>query len=241
MNDTLPVVSVVIPTFNRFKYLMNTIDSIRAQNYPNKEIIVVNDRSTEPEYYTHDFGSDVKVIHLDVNSKQKFGYASCGHVRNHGIAIASGTYVAFCDDDDIWLNNKLEMQIKAMKETGCRLSSTDGVGSQGVFYPNKKCIIFNQGRIGFFQQLFRNKGSNLLDTGFPTIWNREFMKVHNLMIVSSVVIEKDLLTQINNFKDIKTGEEDYDCWMRALEHTDSVYLKGIYFHYDLGHGDGKQY
>jgi len=61
------------------------------------------------------------------------------------------------------------------------------------------------------------------------------------MIMSSVVIEKSILNKINNFKNIKNGEEDYDCWLRALKHTDSVYVKDVCFYYDGGHGDGQNW
>lgn len=83
-------VSVIIPTYNRFRYLMNTIRSVQAQTYTNLEIIVVNDRSTEPEYYTHDW-NDIRIIHLDRNSKELFGHACPGGFqRNYGMEIATG-------------------------------------------------------------------------------------------------------------------------------------------------------
>ena len=46
-------VSVIIPTFNRFKYLLNTIESVKKQTYNNLEIIVVNDKSIQKEYYNY--------------------------------------------------------------------------------------------------------------------------------------------------------------------------------------------
>ena len=55
-------VSVIIPTYNRFKFLLRTIDSIKKQTYKNIEIIIVNDRSTEKEYYEHKFDSDIIII-----------------------------------------------------------------------------------------------------------------------------------------------------------------------------------
>ena len=47
--------------------------------------------------------------------------------------------------------------------------------------------------------------------------------------------------RINNMKCLKNGQEDYDCWLRALEHTDSVYVRDICFYYDNKHGDGQNY
>ena len=101
------LVSVIIPTFNRFSYLLNTIESVKNQTYKNLEIIVVNDKSTETEYYNYDWDSNnIKIIHLDSNTKQIFGYACAGYVRNKGIEKSSGKYIAFCDDDDIWFPKK---------------------------------------------------------------------------------------------------------------------------------------
>ena len=51
----MDIVSVIIPTFNRFKYLLNTIKSVKEQTYNNIEIIVVNDCSTEKEYYEYNW------------------------------------------------------------------------------------------------------------------------------------------------------------------------------------------
>ena len=109
-------VSVIVPTYNRFHYLLNTIKSIKEQTYKNIEIIIVNDCSTQKEYYEYDW-KDVKIIHLDINSKQLLGYNSPGYVRNRGCQDANSKYVAFCDDDDIWFPNKIELQIKEISKT----------------------------------------------------------------------------------------------------------------------------
>ena len=100
-------VSVIIPTYNRFNYLLNTIESIKQQTYKNIEIIVVNDCSTEKEYYLYDWNKhNIIIKHLEKNSKNRFGYACAGFVRNKGIELATGKYIAFCDDDDIWFPKK---------------------------------------------------------------------------------------------------------------------------------------
>lgn len=236
-------VSVIIPTFNRFKFLLNTIKSIKEQTYLNIEIIVVNDKSIEKEYYDYDWeGNKIKIIHLDKNSKSIFGYACAGFVRNKGIEISSGKYIAFCDDDDIWFPNKIEVQLKAMEETGCKMSSTDGLIGKGVFDTNISYNKYNAEQyFKTLQNVYKNKGSNLLDDGFPTIWNLEFLKIHNCVICSSVLIEKTVLDKINNFKHEKPPGEDYDCWLRALQHTNSVYIKNICFYYDTEHGYGQNY
>lgn len=236
-------VSVVIPTYNRFRYLLNTIKSVKEQTYSNIEIIVVNDKSTQKEYYDYDWESNnIKIIHLEKNTKQIFGYACAGFVRNKGIEISSGKYIAFCDDDDIWFPNKIELQLKAIKETGCKMSSTDGLIGKGVFDPEKSYQKYNaECNYKTIQNIHRKKGSNLLENGFPTIWSFAFVRIHNSIICSSVVIEKDILDKINIMKCVENGLEDYDCWLRALYHTNSVYIRDICFYYDAGHGDGQNY
>ena len=79
-------VSVIIPTYNRFDSLLNTINSVKNQTYQNLEIIVVNDNSTQKEYYNYDWESNkINIIHLDKNSKDVFGYPCVGYVINKGI------------------------------------------------------------------------------------------------------------------------------------------------------------
>lgn len=235
-------VSVIIPTYNRFKYLLNTIESVKNQTYKNIEIIVVNDKSTQKEYYDYNWDSNITIIHLNENSKSKFGYACAGFVRNEGIKKSTGKYIAFCDDDDIWLPNKIDLQLKAINKSGCKMSSTDGLIGSGVYNKNKNYKKYNgEHNYNTLQNIYKKKGSNLLNNGFPDIWNLNFLKIHNCVICSSVVIEKELLDKINNMKCVKNGKEDYDCWLRALNHTDSIYVNDVCFYYDAGHGDGRNY
>lgn len=235
-------VSVIIPTYNRFKFLLNTIRSVKEQTYTNIEIIVINDCSDEKEYYEYDWNSNgVNIIHLPENSRKIFGFPCHAYVRNTGIEKASGKYVAFCDDDDMWFPNKITLQLEAMKRTGCKMSSTDGLIGFGVYDPNKKYKKFiTEYSYESIKKIFVRKRSNLLDNGYPEIWNLEFLKVHNCIICSSLIIEKEILTKINNMRYMKNAE-DYDCWLRALEHTNNVYVNEICIYYDDNHGYGRNY
>jgi glycosyltransferase involved in cell wall biosynthesis len=236
-------VSVIIPTYNRFEYLLRTIKSVIEQTYSNLEIIIVNDCSTQKEYYEYDWNThNIIIIHLEENSKKKFGFGCAGFVRNKGIEISSGKYIAFCDDDDIWFPQKIELQLKAMNETGCKMSSTDGLFGNGIYDSTKIYKKYNaEHYYSTLQTIYKNKGSHLLDNGFPKIWTFDFLKIHNCVICSSVVIEKELLDKIGKMNQLKNGEEDYDCWLRVLCHTASVYIEDICFYYDGNHGYGQNY
>ena len=235
-------VSVIIPSYNRFHFLMNCLNSIKSQTYKNIEIIVINDCSTEKEYYNYDW-NDIKIIHLEKNTKKIFRHPCVGYVRNEGINVSEGKYIAFCDDDDIWFPNKLELQIKEMKESGCKMSCTDGLIGDGEYNTNKR---YDKYSSEYYHEilktnLYEDKECDLIKSKFPKIWDLDFIKLHNCIICSSVVIEKQIFDKIIGFKNMKPPGEDYDCWLRVLEHTDGVYVSEPCFYYDNTHGYGKQY
>lgn len=238
-----PLVSVVIPTYNRFRYLMNTIQSVKDQTYKNTEIIVVNDCSTEQAYKECDWASlGVYIIHLEENSKKILGYGCAAHVRNKGIERCVGEYVAFCDDDDIWFPDKLELQITALETSACEMSCTDGFIGKGIFNKTKRYNRYNGQH--YYKRIKRKHEkvkSSMMDNGFPQIWNEAFIKVHNAVICSSVVVKKSILDKINNMKCLPTGCEDRDCWRRIVKHTNIVYVSDVCFYYDACHGSGRYY
>jgi GT2 family glycosyltransferase len=237
-------VSVIIPSYNRYQLMLNAVKSVKEQTYKNIEIIVVNDCSPEKEYYdnSNNILNGVIMIHLEENSRNKLGYPCAGYVRNIGIKRATGKYIAFLDDDDIWLPNKLEQQIKMMNMTSCKMSCTDGLIGNGLYDINKTYAVYNAEHFyNTLQNIYRYRGSSLLDNGFPDIWDLNFLKIHNCCITSSVVIERSVLDKINNMNELTNGNEDYDCWLRVLEHTNIVYVKDICFYYDDGHGYGQNY
>ena len=99
------MVSVIIPSYERFDLLQNAINSVYNQTYKDIEIIVVDDYSRDNRYLTLESDNRIKYIRLP----QRLGYP--GKVRNVGIKNASGEWVAFLDDDDTWENTKLEKQM----------------------------------------------------------------------------------------------------------------------------------
>lgn len=236
-------ITVVIPTYNRFNYLLNTLSSVKEQTHTNIEIIVVNDCSTETEYYQYNWEEEgIHIIHLDENSKSKFGFACPGgYQRNFGIEKATGEYIAFCDDDDIWFPKKLELQLLAMKNSGCKMSCTDGLCGSGVYDNTKTYSKYNKEKyFGILKNIYKRNNSTLMENGFPLIWTADFFKIHNCAICSSVIIKKDVIDEVGKFV-IARQNEDYDYWRRAIQYTNCVYVDDICFYYDIGHGAGQNY
>jgi len=99
-----PLISVIIPTYNRGWIIKEAIDSVLAQEYINYELIVVDDGSTDD---THDILNSYQKNFLVLRQNNKGVSAA----RNRGFAAASGRFIAFLDSDDIWLPQKLSQQV----------------------------------------------------------------------------------------------------------------------------------
>src|SRR5215471_7855638 len=108
----MPKVSVIIPTHNRAEFLRSAITSVLNQTYQDFEIIVVDDASTDktPEVVASFHDGKIKYIRHDANK----GDAGS---RNTGIRNSSGDFLAFLDDDDEWLPEKLQMQVGLLRNS----------------------------------------------------------------------------------------------------------------------------
>lgn len=188
----MPKVSVIVPTYNRKEYLSETILSILNQTFQDFELIIV-DNFSNYDFFAHikSFKSE-KIIPLQNRNN---GIIAIN--RNFGIKHATGEYIAFCDDDDLWLENKLEVQIKWMannQET--LLVCSDYFLLQGNFiYP------------------FKSFKKHLI----PIFGENNCICFMNFVANSSVVIRRKFFCDgnfINETDEVKTAE-DYDLWLRA--------------------------
>lgn len=244
-------VSVVIPTYNRFVYLLKAVRSVLGQSYPDVEVVIVNDCSTQQEYYTFDFkslGSRVHIVHLPRNSRDIFDkVCGGGNARNIGMMLCSGEYIAFLDDDDCFLPKKIEKQVAAMMETGCLMSCTEGLIGWGTYQPSETYNVFHyQGYYwNALREIFARIGrADLLDRMYAhdkNIWGHEELHLHNCTIGgSSVMIRKDLIQKAGFFPLMPYGE-DWEYWKRLILYTDCIALREPLVYIDTNHGDGHNY
>jgi glycosyltransferase involved in cell wall biosynthesis len=155
---SLPLVSVVIPAHNAEKTVLETLGSVLKQSYENLEVIVVDDGSTD--------GTCARVqslaatdARIRVISQAKSGVAAA---RNAGIALASGTYIAPLDADDLWHPKRVQLHVEALEAAG--------VGTAAAYSPFyridedgkaiAKSTLFNYTGDVFLQQLERNLVGN---------------------------------------------------------------------------------
>lgn len=239
------LVSVVIPSFDRYEYLMNALNSINNQSYKKVEIIVVNDGSSQKEYYEKTLPFGANMLHIDRNDTPAWG-GSRPAVRNYGIDAANGEFVAFLDDDDIWLPDKLEKQIYALKQNEAGFSCTEGFFGYGVYDESKKYPLYNSEH--HFKKIKKKyKRSNYLKKNtFPEIWNYDFLIRHNSVVLSSVLVKTDIIKQLGGFRGLYRSSNfkhtaDHDCWLGLIQLTNLFYVNEPLFYYDAGHGGGKKY
>lgn len=184
----MPLVSVIVTTYNRKDLLTVTLNSILNQTFQDFELIVV-DNFSNYDFFSHiDSFKSVKII--------PFQNANNGVIainRNYGLKHAKGKYVAFCDDDDIWLLNKLEKQLEAVKK------SEDNTRDKLVY---SDVILF---------------GENISDA----ISNRKAVKDINDLIkrnqipLSSTLVTKSDLLEFDEDPTLATSE-DYALWLKLL-------------------------
>ena len=110
MREKSPTVSVIIPTYNRAHLIGRAIQSVLNQTYQDFELFVVDDGSTDNTEEVIKSFRDERIRYIR-HEKNKGGSAA----RNTGIKAARGKYIAFQDSDDEWLKDKLEKQVKAMR------------------------------------------------------------------------------------------------------------------------------
>ena len=227
----MSLVSVIIPTFNRFETVKKAIQSVLNQTYQSFEIIVVNDCSTDPRYYNKELEAfpSTTVVHLPENLRKKYNCLSAqGKTRDEGIKIARGDWIALLDDDDYWYPDKLERQMRDIEKYTKILphpilfcSSNMDVG-HGIYEPSI------QKRPYFLFPL-------------PTIFTKEMIEKCNFINNSTAIFHQSLYEKVVEFT--IGNYEDYDYWKRILNLPNVVclYVDKPLIYYDQGHGDGKNY
>ncbi len=182
------LVSVIIPYFNKKRYIEETIQSVLRQSYENFEIILIyDDECLDDLKFIKQIQNEDKRIKLIINQK-KLGV---GESRNIGIKEAHGEYVAFLDADDLWKKDKIKYQIDFMETNKALISHT----SYEVIDKNNKILNVRKAKD-------YNHYKNLLyscDIG-----------------LSTVVIKKRLLQNDIFFPNLKT-KEDFVLWLKILK------------------------
>lgn len=115
------MISVIMPCFNSAKFISSSIESVLSQLWSNLELIIVDDGSSDNscEVVARYSESDQRVRLIELGRNRGAAFA-----RNTAIEAAQGRFIAFLDSDDCWVEDKLSLQIPAMRSGGYPLSCT---------------------------------------------------------------------------------------------------------------------
>ncbi|OGP51102.1 MAG: glycosyl transferase [Deltaproteobacteria bacterium RBG_13_43_22] len=186
---SLPLVSVIIPTYNRSSFVMEAVDSVFKQTFGNFELIVVDDGSTDgtAEFLSRYQGG---FIYTFQNNQ------GVSTARNRGLQMACGKWIAFLDSDDLWLPGKLEAQIRFLsKNPGAMICQTEEIW------------IRNGRRLNPGKKHQKISG----DIFAPSL-------LLCLVSPSAVMIKREVFERVGYFDEGLPACEDYDLWLRISAH-----------------------
>lgn len=180
------LISIIIPTFNRSNLLVEAVDSVLSQDFVEKEIIVVDDGSTDDtSQQMSQFGN--KMIYIKIKN------AGVSKARNIGIERARGEYIAFLDSDDLWLPKKLSYQMEYFeKHPEINICQTEEQWIRRGKRVNPKNI--------------HQKYSG---------WIFEQCIPRCIISPSAVMLKRRVLDDVGLFDESMPVCEDYDLWLRT--------------------------
>lgn len=190
MKKNYPQISVIIPVFNREEFIKDSVLSVINQTYKNFELIIYDDGS---------FDKTEEVVNKIISfyPKYKIRYIKNpknngpSFARNRGVELSNGEFIAFLDSDDLWLKNKLKVQVEKMLENNWDICQTDEIW------------IRNGKRVNPHKKHQKISGNI-------------FEKALDLCIVSpsAVMMKKKLFIEFGGFDESLPACEDYDLWLR---------------------------
>lgn len=196
-----PLVSIVIPTYNRARQTIAAIESVLGQTYPHFEVIVVDDGSTDnSQEVLQRFTSQKRGPHRVLLSCQRNQGVSIA--RNAGTAKTKGEYIAFLDSDDLWTPEKLDWQLRAFEQCDdkCGVCFTDArlVNNAGMDVSS-----FDVHRRRYKQTIGIDPNAMMsLAKSFSGFW------------VSTLLVRTDIFKQVGGFTPDLTFAEDRDLHFR---------------------------
>ena len=179
-------ISIIIPTFNRAKFLIKAIESVLLQTYQGFELIVIDDGSTDNTYeVVSEFKNNIVYI-----KQENRGAATA---RNTGIKRARNKFLAFLDSDDCWDKKKLAIQIDEMEKNPSYLISH----TREIWYKNGKLLSQKKKHKKYHGYIF--------DNCLPLC----------AVGMSTVMIKKELFGRVGEFNKNFPCCEDYEFWLRV--------------------------
>lgn len=205
----LPLVSVIVATYNMGQYLRQAVESILTQSHANVEVIIVDDGSTDgTPAVTDQLVADPRVrVHRQANAGQ-------AAAKNKGIELSGGNFVAFLDADDVWIEDKLRQQLPLF----------DDRPQVGVVYSDYDCMDGEGKRL--------SKAPTFMHRG--KISGR--LLIENFVSFPTAVVRRECIEKCGVF-DLTYGMGiDYDLWLRISAHYEFDFVPAATVRYRIWSG-----
>ena len=210
-------VSVIIPTYNRADFISECVQSVLAQTLPAREVIIVDDGSTDATYnILNDLGfNSISTPKTDLRYifQENQGVSSA---RNLGIKEAKSEYIALLDSDDLWLKGKLDRQVLAFRDDiqHRRLCHTDEIWVRNGIRVNQ-------------HKKHKKSGGNV------------FQSCLKLCCISpsSTMLHRSVFEDFGFFDEDLPACEDYDFWLRYSSKEEVIFINEPLIIKKGGHSD----
>jgi len=189
----MPKVSVIIPTHNRASFVCEAVESVLNQTFKDFELIVVDDGSTDKT--RESLEKYRPIIHYIYQEKRDRSEA-----RNTGIKAAKGEYLAFLDDDDMWLPDKLKKQVNFLD-----MNPDIGLVHTLIeFIDENGCLLPEQTKHHF----------RLYEEAIKRGYTYAEMSKLCIMFISTVIVRKECFDKVGFFDSDTVSFEDWDLYLR---------------------------
>ena len=207
-----PLVSVVTPVYNGESHLVECIESVLAQTYRNVEIIVVDGSTDDTKSMLASYMDRITYLY-----QEPTGVAAA---RNAGLQKAHGQLIAFLDADDIWLPEKLSIQVEAFlqhPEAGIIFSDNLNFDESGVLR-SSACKPMIEGWL---------EKQRIPETDFAYGRLYKELLVGNCIGTCSILVRREVLNEVGIFDETFRICEDYDLWMRIARRHPVLYVDRV--------------
>lgn len=205
-------VSIILCFYNEEKYLEKAINSVLAQTYSNFELIIVNDGSTDGSDKIVKNYHDDRIVYESYEGNKRLAYA-----RNRGLKLATGDYIGFFDGDDIMVPDKMEKQVKYLKE--------------------HNDIILVSGGYSYMDAEGKTDGKIIMPKYQSNEQIKAFILFRNCIAGGAALFRREVIDKhCIHFDEANKASEDYRFWIDMLPYGNFANVEDCFFYYRINHG-----
>lgn len=205
METEKKLVSIIVRTCNRPHILRETLESIRKQTYPYIQVVIAEDGANTAQKMLEEEFADMNICYACTGERK--GRTVVG---NLALSMATGTYLNFLDDDDLFFPEHVERLVHALE--GAEEKAAYSIAYESVVVYDEKCRCYKEKKRKIrFRQPF----------------NRTFLTFNNYIPIQSIMFARELYEELGGFDEQLDLLEDWDMWVRYSMKTDFIYVDEV--------------